>query len=384
MVTSDTGHGNPSPTDPHMPDTVASMRTAAGMDHAMMPDHSLTDTEARSRPGTEMTGPDNTPTGTGSDAGFRMMGANMRDNRAGTGLVDTSATSTGMSGTGASTGTGFIGTGHGTGTMDAGIIGTGPSTRRGGDLRGTGSYESRSHVSLSSVHDGRSLGESDVMGSTTSHPAGRDTGHIERDTAAMGAADVGAAGHVHRSSKHDVKKDDMERRKELERQERAHDTAVAKEEKYQEKQLSTEEKGHEKLYEKQLDNREKVHEKNQREEESKGQKEVAAVGPDAGPAVFGAREHENYEKRHLGEGRRDSVDSKGSRKPSFIQRILHPRRGSGGSEHPHPMHDDHRHDVAPAGIGRAGLTGLVAADATDGQAYLAHPGGYHPNYNHDS
>lgn len=140
--------------------------------------------------------------------------------------------------------------------------------------------------------------------------------HLGRDAAVAGAG-VGAVGvGAHEHSKHDTK--DAE--KEAEKEQTAHDKALAQEEKQYEKAMEKEERPQEK-------------------------EEAAGVGAvDAGAA--GAHDYDQH---------RDNLEAEHEkeRKPSLIQRILHPRSSKASA-----------HEEA--------TSGLAAADADDSRAFHEH------------
>lgn len=163
---------------------------------------------------------------------------------------------------------------------------------------------------------------------TTSQPYEQTADHhLGRDTAVAGAG-VGAVGvGAYEYSKHDAK----EAEKEAEKEQTAHDKALAQEEKQHEKRLQKSEKQYEKAMEKEERHREK--------------EEAAEVGAvDAGAA--GAHDYDQH---------RDNLEAEHEkeRKPSLIQRILHPRSSKASA-----------HEEA--------TSGLAAADADDSRAFHEH------------
>jgi hypothetical protein len=139
--------------------------------------------------------------------------------------------------------------------------------------------------------------------------------HLGRDTAAAG---VGA----HEHSKHEERKLEKEKKahdKALAKEERKHEKAIEKEERHREKELAKEEKAHD-------------HHAHHKEED-------AAAVSTAGAGAVGAHEYDEHEKE---------------RKPSLMQRILHPRSS--------------RTDTS----GQDEASGLAAADAADRRAFHEH------------
>jgi len=163
---------------------------------------------------------------------------------------------------------------------------------------------------------------------TTSQPYDQ-TGdrHLGRDAAVAGAG-VGAVGvGAHEYSKHEAK--------EAEKEQKAHDKALAKEERHHQKALEKEEKRREK----ELAKEEKAHEHHSHRKE-----EAAAAGA-VGTGAVGADE---YDQHHDNVG----AEQEKERKPSLIQRILHPRSSKASAQ------DE--------------TSGLAAADAADSRAFHEH------------
>jgi hypothetical protein len=163
--------------------------------------------------------------------------------------------------------------------------------------------------------------------SATTTPQGTNTTsdlHPGRDAAtAVGATGVG----VHEHSEHGAK--------EAEKEQKAHDKAFAKEERHHQKTLEKEDKHREK----ELAKEEKAHEHHSHRKE-----EAAAAGA-VGSGGVGAHE---YDQHHNNVG----AEQEKERKPSLIQRILHPRSSKASAK------DE--------------TSGLAAADATDSRAFHDH------------
>jgi hypothetical protein len=200
----------------------------------------------------------------------------------------------------------------------------------GAGALGTGAYEYEKHRGAQDTATGTSTGIGSTTGSTTaaSQPYGQNENHhLGRDTAAAGAgvAAVGVGAHEH--SKHEEK----ERKKE----QKAHDKALAEDKKYYEKVSQKEER----RWERQEEKEERAHERHSHHTE-----EAAAAGT-VGAGAVGTHE---YDQHHDNLG----AEHEKERKPSLIQRIIHPRssRTSG--------HGD--------------TTGLAAADAADSRAFHDH------------
>ena len=207
---------------------------------------------------------------------------------------------------------------------------------------------------------------------TTHHHTGRD--------AAIAGAGAGAAGAgAYEYSMHDEIEHGKKQRgheKELEKEDKTHDKAVAKEETHHEKELEKEEKHREKEIAKEekdhrnrLEKSEKQQEKLAAKEEKKHEKQVAkeekhhhgeeatGVGA-AGATGAGAYEYEKHHEQQgghvmgLNKGPQDDTEEHG-KKPSLIQRILHPHK-SKQTQEDEPT------------------SGLAAADAADRRAYIEH------------
>jgi len=171
-----------------------------------------------------------------------------------------------------------------------------------------------------------SQGYGTTSGSQTSSQPYDQTGdhHLGRDAAVAGAG-VGAVGvGAHEYSKHEAK--------EAEKEQKAHDKALAKEERHHQKALEKEEKHREK----ELAKEEKAHEHHSRRKE-----EDAAAGTVGTGTVGADQHHDNVESEQEKE-----------RKPSLIQRILHPRSSKASAQ------DE--------------TSGLAAADAADSSAFHEH------------
>ena len=231
---------------------------------------------------------------------------------------------------------------------DAVAVGAGAGS--GAGALGAGAYEYEKHRGPLDSTTGASTGYGPSTGTTTgtegyqTTPAttGNQTRsqpydqtgdrHLGRDVAATGAG-AGATGvGAHEYSKHEAK--------ETEREPKDHDNAVAKE-----KKLEKSERQHEKAIEKEEKHREKELAKEERAHESHShrQEETAAVGA-AGTGAVGAHEYDKHD--NLG------AEHEKERKPSLMQRILHPRSSKAAA------HDE--------------TSGLSAADAADKRAFHEH------------
>jgi hypothetical protein len=139
--------------------------------------------------------------------------------------------------------------------------------------------------------------------------------HLGRD-AAVASAGVGAAGiGAHEHSKHEAEK--------AEKEQKAHDEAPGKEERHHQKTLEKEER---------------------HREREVGKEEAAAAGA-VGAGAVGAHEHDQHHDNTGAEQGRE-------RKPSLIQRILHPRSSKASTQ------DE--------------TSGLGAADVADRRAFHEH------------
>jgi hypothetical protein len=238
------------------------------------------------------------------------------------------------SATGASTGIGST-TGNTTGTQGYQTTPgtTGASTGIGsttGNTTGTQGYQTTPGTTSMSQGYGTTSGNQ-TTSQTGDHHLGRD--------AAVGGAGVGAVGvGAHEYSKHEEK--------EGEKEQKAHDKAFAKEERQHEKKLEKSERQHEKAMEKEEKHREKELAKEEKAQEPHSHRKEEAAGVGAvGAGAVGAHE---YDQHHDNLGAEDEK----ARKPSLIQRILHPRssKASGQDE----------------------TSGLAAADAADNRAFHEH------------
>jgi hypothetical protein len=257
------------------------------------------------------------------------------------------ATSYGLGGTATSQGTDTTSDLHP--GRDAAAVGAGAGAL------GVGAYEYEKHRGAQDTNTGATTGYGSSTGNTTgpqgyptttdttSAPQGYSTTsgsqttsqpydqigdrYLGRDTAVAGAG-VGAVGvGANEYSRHEAK--------EAEKEQKAHDKALAKEEMHHQKALEKEEKHREK----ELAKEEKAHEHHSHRKE-----EAAAAGA-VGPGTVGADE---YDQRH------DNVrvEQEKERKPSLIQRILHPRSSKASAQ------DE--------------TSGLAAADAADSRAFHEH------------
>jgi hypothetical protein len=237
----------------------------------------------------------------------------------------------------ASSGVGSTGTSQAYGpTSDSHTGRDAAAVGAGAGALGAGAYEYEKHRGAHDSATGASTGIAQTAGNRTATSEPYDQmgdRHTGRDTAVAGA-EVGAVGAgAHEYSKHEEK--------EREKEQRAHDKAIAKEE----KKLEKSERQHEKAIEKEERHREKeLAEEKAYKPHSHRKEEAAAVGA-AGAGAVGAHE---YDQHHDNVG----AEQEKERKPSLIQRILHPRssRTSGQDE----------------------TSGLAAADAADSRAFHEH------------
>jgi hypothetical protein len=225
----------------------------------------------------------------------------------------------------------------------------------GAGALGVGAYEYEEHRGTQNTNTGATTGYGSTTGNVTGpqeYPTTTDTTstsqgygatpgsqttsqpydqtgdrHLSGDAAVAGAG-VGAAGvGVHEHSKHGAK--------EAEKEQKAHDKALAKEERYHQKTLEKEDKHREK----ELAKEEKAHEHHSH------RKEEAAAAGTVGTGGVGAHE---YDQHHDNVG----AEREKERKPSLIQRILHPRSSKASAQ------DE--------------TSGLAAADAADSRAFHEH------------
>ena len=214
---------------------------------------------------------------------------------------------------------------------DTGVAGAGAGTL------GAGAYEYEKHRGQQDATTDPSTGYGSTSGNTTGTSAYQTTPattgyqttsqpydqtgdrHLGRDAAVAGTG-AGAAGvGAHEYSKHEAK--------EAEKEQKVHDKAEGKEE----KKLEKSERQQEKHREKELAKEEKAHEPHSHRKE-----EEAGVGA-AGTGAVGAHEYDEHERE---------------KKPSLMQRILHPRSSKAAAQ------DE--------------TSGLAASDAADSRAFHEH------------